>query len=237
MLDDQGIASLSLAQIAYERNELAHSKEFASRALDLGKQRANELLQVQATIRLSAIDAAKGNLSAAHELLKSMEARIQNAALLRELQNAKVMLCIYSSDISMLDWWVNMISAENQNTSHLQKEREAFTLARLRIAENKPKEALDILNSWRSDITANGRVRSLIEELILEALAQYADLKSAAVADAFLEALNLGQAKEFRRLFLDEGAQMAALLQGALPSLPNRTLSCFCYNVASFLRR
>ncbi len=37
MLDDQGIASLSLANIAYERNELAQAEQFARQALDLGK--------------------------------------------------------------------------------------------------------------------------------------------------------------------------------------------------------
>ena len=41
------------------------------------------------------------------------------------------------------------------------------------------------------------------------------------------EALTIGQAKGFRRLFLDEGTRMAALLQAILPTLPNRSLSLF----------
>jgi LuxR family maltose regulon positive regulatory protein len=41
------------------------------------------------------------------------------------------------------------------------------------------------------------------------------------------EALTLGQAKGFRRLFLDQGTNLAALLQRALPSIQNRTLSLF----------
>ena len=40
MLDDQGIASLNLAHIAYERNDLERAEQDAARALDLGKQRA-----------------------------------------------------------------------------------------------------------------------------------------------------------------------------------------------------
>jgi len=227
MLDDQGIASLSLAHIAYERNDLEQAQQFARRALELGKQRANEILQVQATICLAYIDFAKGNVSVAHELIKIIEAKIQNPNLLRELQNVNALLCIHANDISLLDWWVKIVSAENQNTLHLQREREAFTLARLRISEDKPEDALEILNSWRSDITGNGRVRSQVEELILEASAQYVASKNSAITDSFLEALILGQAKGFRRLFLDEGAQMVALLQAALRSLPSRTLSMF----------
>jgi hypothetical protein len=44
MLDDQGFASLNLADIAYERNELDQAREFAGRALDLARQRGNKLL-------------------------------------------------------------------------------------------------------------------------------------------------------------------------------------------------
>ena len=43
MLDDQGIASLGLANIAYERNELDQAEQYARRALELGEQRANEI--------------------------------------------------------------------------------------------------------------------------------------------------------------------------------------------------
>jgi LuxR family maltose regulon positive regulatory protein len=41
------------------------------------------------------------------------------------------------------------------------------------------------------------------------------------------EALAIGQAKGFRRIFLDEGARMAALLQAILPKLSNRALSLY----------
>ena len=41
------------------------------------------------------------------------------------------------------------------------------------------------------------------------------------------EALTIGQAKGFRRLFLDEGSRMAALLQASLPTFSARALSIF----------
>ncbi len=37
MLDDQGIAALNLAHIAYERNELEQAEQYAGRALNLGQ--------------------------------------------------------------------------------------------------------------------------------------------------------------------------------------------------------
>jgi LuxR family transcriptional regulator, maltose regulon positive regulatory protein len=227
MLDDQGIASLSLANIAYERNELEQAEQFARRALELGKQRANEMLQLQATIRLAHLFSARGDLSRAHELVKSMEARIQNPALLPEIQDAQALFSIQEDQPSSLAWWVKLSSEENRNTLHMQKERKVFTLARLRILEGRPKDALDLLESWKVDLIENGRVRSQVEASLIEALAYRADSDLAQAVPSLIDALTLGQSKGFRRLFLDEGTRLAALLQAALPSIPNRTLSLF----------
>jgi LuxR family transcriptional regulator, maltose regulon positive regulatory protein len=227
MLDDQGIASLNLAHIAYERNELGQAEEFAKQALHLAQQRANEMLEVQGAIRLAQIFLAKGDSSNAHELLKSLEARIKNPILLRDIQNAQALTSIRVDDVSSLEWWVKIISAENQNALPVQREREALTLARLRIAEGRTKEALPLLEPWHEDAVQNGRVRSQVGALCLKALADHADGNSAGAMPAMNEALTLGLAKGFRRTILDEGRRMAALLQVTLPKLSSRGLSLF----------
>jgi LuxR family maltose regulon positive regulatory protein len=227
MLDDQGIASLNLAHIAYERNELDQAEQFATRAFDLAHQRANEILEGQATIRLAHIFSARSNAVRSHEILKSLEAKIQNPALLREIQNTQALLSIRTGDISSLAWWVKIAADKNQTTLHIQKEREAFTLARLRIAEGQSSEVLDLLKNWQEDAAQNGRVRSLVEACCLEALAHYAAADSSAAVQPLHQALSLGHAKGFRRLFLDEGPRMVALLQAMLPTLSNRTLNLF----------
>lgn len=227
MLDDQGIASLSLANIAYERNELEKAEQLAVRALDLGTQRANEMLQVKAAVRLSQIYSARGDLSGAQDLVRSMESRIQNRGLLPEIQNAQALFSIRANHSSSLEWWVKLVSEENRNVLHLQKEREAFTLARLRIAGGRPKEAIALLKPWKEDATENGRTRAQAESSLLEALAYQAESNLMMAIPALTESLNLGHTKGFRRLFLDEGSRLAVLLQAALPSIHNRTLSLF----------
>jgi ATP/maltotriose-dependent transcriptional regulator MalT len=227
MMDDQGVASLNLAQIAYESNDLDQAEQSARRALDLAQQRANEMLEVQATIRIGYIHAARGELLQARELLKSLEAKIQNPTLLREIQSAQALLSIRANDISSLDWWVKIVSGRDQNALHIQREREAFTLARLRIIEGKAREALDLLKQWQEDAAQNGRIRSQAEAFCQEALAYHADANASAAARSLREALTMGQAKGLRRIFLDEGPRMAALLQTSLPMLANRSLSLF----------
>lgn len=227
MLDDQGVASLNLAHIAYERNDLAQAGQLVTRALDLGKQRANELLQVQATLRLAHTHAARNDFAQARELVKALEAKIQNPSLLREIQNAQAVLSIRANDLATLGGWRSVISSEKQNLLHLQKEREAFTLARLHIAEGRGREAFAALNGWQTKAVEHGRVRSQVEALCLEALAHQADSDLLQATKSLTEALTIGHAKGFRRTFLDEGPRLAALLQAVLSKPPNRTLSLF----------
>jgi LuxR family maltose regulon positive regulatory protein len=227
MLDDQGIASLNLGKIAYERTDLDQAERFAARALDLGRQRGNEMLQVQANIQLALIYAARNDLLQARELVKSLAARIRNLSLLREVQDAQALLSIRANELASLEWWLNIIATEKQNILPIQKEREALTLARFRIAENKPHEALKALNGWQADAAEHGRVRSQVEALCLEALAYYVNSDLSKATKSLTEALTQGHEKGFRRLFLDEGLRMAALLQAVSPTLPNRTLNLF----------
>jgi LuxR family maltose regulon positive regulatory protein len=83
------------------------------------------------------------------------------------------------------------------------------------------------LQGWHKDAVQNGRVRSQIEALCIEALAYHANSNPVKAIQLLSEALTIGQAMGFRRLFLDEGMPMAVLLQTALPTLPNRTLNLF----------
>jgi LuxR family maltose regulon positive regulatory protein len=227
MLDDQGTASLSLARIAYERNDLEAADQHARRALDLARQRANQTLEVQATIQLALLYSAKGDFSQARDLLKSLEAKIQNSMQLREIQNMQSSLSIRVHDLSNLEWWAKMITTETEGLLDLQREREAFTLARLRIAENRTVDAIDLLAKWKDLASDNGRLRSQIEVLCLEALALSAAAKDKEAAKVLSEALAIGYPKEFRRIFLDEGPRMAGLLQTTLSLLPSRSLRLF----------
>ncbi len=187
MLDDQGFASLSLANIAYERNELDQAGEFAGRALDLARQRGNELLQAQATIRLASVEAARGEFQRAGGLLKSLVAEVQNPVLLRQTQEAQARLSIQAGEQQALAGWQLLVSDGDVSTLQVQKEREAFTLARLRIAEGKASQALEILEGWAANAAENGRVRSQISALCLEALAYAADSNQVQASQSLIE--------------------------------------------------
>ncbi len=227
MLDDQGFAALSLADIAYEKNELAEAEPLAARAVDLAKQRGNEMIQVQATIRLAYIQAARNDFQKAREVMKPLVGGIRHPTLLREIQEAQSRLSILSDDLLAVTGWQALVSHDKEILLNIQKEREAFTLARLKIAEVKAIEALEFLKDQATEATKNGRVRSQITALSLEALAHYVNSDLTQATKPLMEALTIGHSKGLRRIFLDEGPRMAALLHAILPTLPNRTLNLF----------
>jgi len=219
MLDDQGNARLRLANVAYERNELEQAERYASEALDLAEQRANELLQVQALSRLALICAARGE--PARERLRALAARLQSSLALRELRETEALLAIRMGETPAA--WL----APNHVELLAQKEREAFIWARQMISEKQSTEALALIGPYLSDAAEHGRVRSQVEALCLVALAQQAagDLRQAGLT--LTQALTIGNEKGFRRLFLDEGAPMALLIQEILPRLTKPALRLY----------
>jgi LuxR family transcriptional regulator, maltose regulon positive regulatory protein len=227
MLDDQGFAALSLADIAYERNDLPEAEQLAARATDLAGQRGNEMLQMQATFRLAFLQAARNDFGRAGELMKPLVSGMQHPALLREIQEAQAHLSILSGDVLAVTGWEAVIATGSEAVSSAQKEREAFTLARLRSAQGKAGEALEILDGRAAEAARNGRLRSQVTALCLEALAHRANSDRVQAASCLSEALTIGQKKGLRRIFLEEGPHMIALLQEVLPALPSRSLSSF----------
>jgi LuxR family maltose regulon positive regulatory protein len=90
-----------------------------------------------------------------------------------------------------------------------------LTLARLLIAEKRPNEAIALLESLPETLERQGWVGAMIEALILYALA----LQEQADTDRTIpleRALQLAEPEGYARIFLDEGAPVARLLQEAV---------------------
>lgn len=210
MLDDQGNARLNLAHVAYEQNDLETAARYASEAFDLGKRRANELMQAQAAGQLSLIRVAEGKLSPARDDLKALAAQMKSPLALGEIRTIEALLAVRAGEAP--GTWL----LSNPEALAAQKERETFILARWRMIEGQAETARALLQPILDEAVAHGRVRSQVEALCLLALSAR-DMTQA--ADWLVQALTLGHEKGFRRLFLDENARMASLLKEMLPAL------------------
>jgi len=102
------------------------------------------------------------------------------------------------------------------------REREYLTLARVRIAQGREyprglylSEGLSLLEGIAQDAEAKMRTRSVLEVLLLRALALQAQGDYTAALTTLGRALALAEPEGYIRLFLDEGRPVVALLRQA----------------------
>jgi LuxR family transcriptional regulator, maltose regulon positive regulatory protein len=93
------------------------------------------------------------------------------------------------------------------------REPEHLVLARVLLAGNRAEEARDLLGRLRALAAAQQRTASVIELRALQALALRAAGDQQAALEALADALTLAAPEGWLRVFVDEGAPMAALLR------------------------
>ena len=118
-------------------------------------------------------------------------------------------------------------------------EYEHITLARVLLAQGvrthdpRPtQQAVELLDRLLVDAEAGGRWRSVVEILVLHALARHARGRSAAGLDPLGRALTLAETEGYVRTFVGEGAPMAEMLgkatkRGITPEYGRRLLDAF----------
>lgn len=227
MLDDQSYVLYGLSAIAYERDDLETAEQQAMRAIELAKQRHNEATEVQATLVQSRVLHARGQPAHAWHDLQSLATRLRNPARLRNVQCSQVQLALAIGDLEFAQRWQAALTMEDEPVLHRQYEQEQLVIARLHLVEGRPQAALDLLDSWRVDAATQGRTRSEIEILVLQALAHAALAAQTRAEQALTRALTLAQPCGLRRIFLDEGESFARLLQAVAPTLTKRSLAAY----------
>ena len=137
-----------------------------------------------------------------------------------------------------LDWAREQGLSAHDELSYL-REFEHITLARILLAQYKSNrsdsllgEAIGVLARLLRAAEEGGRTGSVIEILVLQALAHHARGDMHAALLPLERALTLGQPEGYVRTFVDEGAPMAELLReavrgGILPGYTNRLLSAY----------
>lgn len=134
-----------------------------------------------------------------------------------------------------LDWVHKEVLAVDDELSYL-REYHHLTLARILIAQYRQDrmeaavvQAAGLLERLRQAAEAGDRGRSVIEILVLQALAYQAQGEMATAVAAMQRALSLAEPEGYVRLFINEGEPMrellaACLTQGAAPEYVTRLM-------------
>jgi LuxR family maltose regulon positive regulatory protein len=111
-----------------------------------------------------------------------------------------------------------------------------MAVARILIAQERPKEAVSLLERLIGAATAGGQTSRMIEILVLQALAHEAQDNIPLALVPLERALTLAKPEGYVRIFVDEGPPMAHLLYKALsrgitPDYVSRLLAVFPVSV------
>jgi LuxR family maltose regulon positive regulatory protein len=227
----RGVADMhvGIAEILRERGDLAGAIHHLSRSRALG----DELGLPQHPWRWRVADArirqVEGDLDGALMLIEEAE-RVYTTDFspnVRPIEAVKARLCIARGELERAWDWVRQRGLSAADDITYLHEFEHLTLARLLYAkglrdrdDSQLRETVAVTERLAAAAEAGGRHGSLIEVLIVHALARSARDDRAGALDALARAVPLAEAEGYVSVFVVEGEPMSGLLRLALQERP-----------------
>ncbi|WP_101758045.1 LuxR C-terminal-related transcriptional regulator [Oceanicoccus sp. KOV_DT_Chl] len=125
-------------------------------------------------------------------------------------------LALLRGDIITAGQWAESREQQLINATEFRSEEERLILASVWIKQSRYKDALTLLNKLRNSADIGNRILHSIKSLILEALCHSAMNNKSSAQTAIHKALQMAEPCQFQRVFLDEGDDIAPLLQLAI---------------------
>jgi LuxR family transcriptional regulator, maltose regulon positive regulatory protein len=193
---------------------------------------------------LARLQQARGNTTAALAALDALaqlaEQRHFAAHLMAQGAAVRAQLELAQGNLAAAIRWADAtgLSAEDEHLSY-PREGEYLALARVRIAQGRDdpaapflQDVLHLLDRLQESAEAKARVSSVLEILVLRALALEAQGDRTGALSTLERALALAEPEGYIRLFVDEGPPMLALLRharmrSAVPEYVTTLLSAF----------
>ena len=216
---------VGMSELYYEYNDLITAAQYLVKAKEQGEHTGLPQNRYRWRVAMARIRQAEGDVNGALDLLNEAE-RLYNGDFSPNVRPVAAMKARLSAEHdrleAALDWTRQQKLTTADDLSYLH-EYEHLTLARILLAryrrDHEPgvlSEALSLLNRLLNAAEAGGRVKSVIEVRLLQALIHHAQGDSLAALQLLQKALGLAEPEGYMRVFVDEGAPMEQLLREAL---------------------
>ncbi|HEX4204543.1 MAG TPA: LuxR C-terminal-related transcriptional regulator [Ktedonobacteraceae bacterium] len=218
-----GIAHASLGHVFWEWNNLEAARLHLLQAWDLGLQtQAGKTLLTTASL-LILVSHTQGKVQESDFWLQQVEDLGQKLGQIEILEFAattRARLLLAEGRLENALHWMHEHHATLANPTNQHNEFNQFTQARVLIAAGRAYpdgsytyQALALLQRLHTAAEEAGKVRSLLETLVLQALALELAGDGAGALDALRQAVSLAERGRYMRLFVGEGDPMLKLLR------------------------
>jgi LuxR family maltose regulon positive regulatory protein len=240
-----------LAELNRERGDLEAAADHLQRATQLGEHTGLSDWHHRRCVTQARLQQTQGELEAALGLLDEAERLFVRSPLpdVRPIAALKARIWIAQGRLTETLQWARERGLSIADAPNYLREFEQLTLARALIAQHRSErrvgsisEAVGLLERLLPVAELGHRKGSVIEILMLQALAHQARGSMAPAQMALKRALRLAEPEGFVRLFVDEGPPMARLLdeaaaRGTVPHYTQRLLTAFRLAAAAQTRR
>jgi LuxR family maltose regulon positive regulatory protein len=226
---DKSYVLAGLAEIYFEWNKLEEAEQYATEALKLGRECADESLQVSGMLVLARLRHARGETVQARQLLQTLAEQTTNkwSLLYREVRYYEALFTLAAGDLTAVQRWASVISLSGALLPYKLQEREALLVARIQIAQGEIGAALQLLADREAKARALGCESNLQAILLLRALAQFRGGNFSQAVQTACQTLHLACSQGYRRLFIEEGEPVAILLRAALTEINDDYLASY----------
>lgn len=211
-----GMAQVGIAEILYERGKLEAALDRGADGVRLCRQLAYTLPLVAGLAVLAWIKQGQGDPAGALDAIGEAERAAPRSAvvdLLNPVPTLRARLALAHGEVTEAVRWAQRSGLDPDDQPGYPREREYLMLARVLLATGEPGRVLGLLERLRALAVAQGRTDSIIQVRALEAIALESDGDEPAALAALAEALSLAAPEGYLRVFVDEGAALAALLR------------------------
>ena len=208
-----GPGYVGLAEIAYLRNELDTAVQHVTKGIELCRQFAYTPPLATGLVTLAWIRQATGDPAGALAAIgEAGQTSPGPPGLLNPVPAQRARLLLAQGDLVAAAGWTEETGLGPDDDQDYAREPGHLVLARILLAQDRPGQALALLDRLHAAAVVQDRTGSLIETGALRALALAATGDEAGAANTLAEALMLACPQGYVRVFADEGPPMAALL-------------------------
>jgi LuxR family maltose regulon positive regulatory protein len=209
------IAHLGLGELLYQWNELEEAVQHLEKGLTLGTQWGYVLFHARGYAILARAKQAQGDSASAMRVTFEAEEQGLQYDIPRVIVWAgatRAHLWLAQGKVEASAQWAQGAGLTVGASLNYLNEYEYMALARILIAQSRFGEALSLLSNLLDMTKAEGRTRSVVEVLVLQALTHYKRGNFPIAIKQLAQVLELAEPEGYARVFIDEGAAMVALL-------------------------